>query len=167
MAKIVVKTLTWSVIALVHGTVTVLVPYLLLRLKIQLLTDTLGDFRWLGLAPIILGAVGILWSGWSLTLAGKGTPAPFDPPQEFVAKGLYHFVRNPMYGGDLLVLLGESVLFASAVLLLYAAVMLCVFHSFVVLYEEPTLKRQFGQSYEWYHKSIPRWVPRPGSSRRP
>lgn len=100
MAKIVVKTLTWSVIALVHGTVTVLVPYLLLRLKIQLLTDTLGDFRWLGLAPIILGAVGILWSGWSLTLAGKGTPAPFDPPQEFVAKGLYHFVRNPMYGGD-------------------------------------------------------------------
>jgi protein-S-isoprenylcysteine O-methyltransferase Ste14 len=164
---IVVKTLTWSIIFLVHGMVTVFVPCLLLHATIQLLTDTLGGFRWLSLALIIGGAVGILWSGWSLTLAGKGTPAPFDPPKEFVVRGLYRFVRNPMYGSDLLVLLGESLLFESVVLLLYAVVMLCGFHLFVVLYEEPTLKRQFGQSYEWYHKSVPRWIPYPGSSSRP
>jgi hypothetical protein len=39
-------------------------------------------------------------------------------------------------------------------------------HLFVVLYEEPTLKRQFGASYESYYKSVPRWIPRRGSFSR-
>ena len=47
--------------------------------------------------------------------------------------------------------------------MLYAVVMLCVFHLFVVLYEEPTLKQRFGASYEWCYKSVPRWIPRRGS----
>jgi protein-S-isoprenylcysteine O-methyltransferase Ste14 len=162
-----VKSLTWSVILLVHGGVTVIVPYLLLHASTQLLTDTLGGFRWSGLALIIIGAVGILWSGWSLTLAGKGTPAPFDPPKQFVVRGLYRFVRNPMYGGDMLVLFGESVLFGSALLLLYAGVMLCVFHSFIVFYEEPTLERQFGDSYEQYRSVVSRWIPNRIGSRSP
>jgi protein-S-isoprenylcysteine O-methyltransferase Ste14 len=58
------------------------------------------------------------------------------------------------------------VVFESAILLLYASLMLCVFHLFVVLYEEPTLKRQFGASYECYYKSVPRWIPRRGSFSR-
>jgi protein-S-isoprenylcysteine O-methyltransferase Ste14 len=29
-----------------------------------------------------------------------------------------------------------------------------------VLYEEPTLRRQFGESYQEYSRSVPRWVPR-------
>src|SRR5690349_19524985 len=37
---------------------------------------------------------------------GKGTPAPFDAPQEFVAVGPYRYVRNPMYIGGLTLLLG-------------------------------------------------------------
>ncbi len=156
---IAVKTLIWSVIVLVHGTVTALVPYLLLFANIQLVPVELGVFRWLGLLSIIGGVLLVLWSVWNLTFVGKGTPAPFAPPKEFVVKGLYRFVRNPMYAGDVLVLFGESLLFESAVLLVYALLMLCVFHLFVVLYEEPTLKRQFGESYEEYCNSVPRWIP--------
>jgi protein-S-isoprenylcysteine O-methyltransferase Ste14 len=100
----------------------------------------------------------------NLTFVGRGTPARFDPPKEFVTKGLYRFFRNPMYAGDVAVLFGESVLFQSAILLVYAVVMLCVFHLFIVLYEEPTLKRQFGEPYEQYCNSVTRWIPGLGSA---
>jgi protein-S-isoprenylcysteine O-methyltransferase Ste14 len=156
---IAVRVVVWIIIVLVHGSVTILFPYLLLRANIQLLSGELGVFRLLGVLPILLGALVVLRSVWDLTVTGKGTPAPFDPPREFVVKSLYRFVRNPMYLGDLLVLVGESLLFESAILLIYALLMLCVFHLFVVLHEEPTLKRRFGESYARYRKAIPRWIP--------
>jgi protein-S-isoprenylcysteine O-methyltransferase Ste14 len=143
----------------VHGSVIVLFPYLQLCANIQLFSGDLGIFRLLGFLPIVLGGVVVIWSVWDLTFTGKGTPAPFDPPTEFVVTRLYRFVRNPMYLGDLLVLVGESLLFESMVLLIYALLMLCVFHLFVVLHEEPTLQRKFGESYERYRKAVPRWIP--------
>jgi len=33
-------------------------------------------------------------------------------------------------------------------------------HAFVVLYEEPTLERRFGESYRRYRGSVNRWIPR-------
>jgi len=156
---IAIKMLVWMVIVLVHGSVTVLFPYLLVNANIQFFSGELGVFRWLGPLAILVGGLVVLWSVWDLTFTGKGTPAPFDPPNEFVVKSLYRFVRNPMYLGDLLALLGESLLFESAILLIYALLMLCVFHLFVVLHEEPTLRRKFGESYARYRKAIPRWIP--------
>ena len=35
-----------------------------------------------------------------------------------------------------------------------------VFHLFVTLYEEPTLRRSFGVGYEEYCARVPRWIPR-------
>jgi protein-S-isoprenylcysteine O-methyltransferase Ste14 len=32
-------------------------------------------------------------------------------------------------------------------------------HLFVIGYEEPTLRRRFGPSYEAYCAAVPRWVP--------
>jgi protein-S-isoprenylcysteine O-methyltransferase Ste14 len=156
---IAIRVVVWMVIVLVHGSVIVLIPYLLLCANIQLFSGDLGVIRLLGFMPIVLGGLVVFWSVWDLTFTGKGTPAPFDPPKEVVVRRLYCFVRNPMYLGDLLVLVGESLLFESAILLIYAALMLCVFHLFVVLHEEPTLKRKFGESYERYRKVVPRWIP--------
>lgn len=87
------------------------------------------------------------------------TPAPIDPPKVLVARGLYRVVRNPMYVGVVLILLGESVLFASATLLGYALLAWVVVHLFVVFYEEPTLRQKFGTSYENYRKTVPRSIP--------
>jgi protein-S-isoprenylcysteine O-methyltransferase Ste14 len=153
------KTVTWFVIVLVHVSVTIFFPYLLLSADIGFFTWELGAFRLLGVVPIVVGGVAMVWSGWDLTFAGRGTPAPFDPPTMFVARRLYRFVRNPMYLGDLLVLVGVSLLFESLILSIYALLMFCVFHLFVVVHEEPTLKRKFGESYENYHKVVPRWIP--------
>jgi len=144
---------------LVPGTATVLVPYLLLTAGFQLFPMEIGAWRILGLPPVLLGAVTYLWCAWDFTFTGRGTPAPIDPPKELVVKGLYRYVRNPMYVGITLILLGEAVLFESAVLFLYVGLLLVWFQLFIVYYEEPTLRRLFGASYESYCKSVSRWIP--------
>lgn len=156
---IAVRALVWVIIFLVHGTVTILMPFLLLNVDIQLLPVSLGVFRLLGFVPISTGVVILLWGVSNLVIAGKGTPAPFDPPKELVVRGPYRFVRNPMYVGDLLVLLGESVLFESFIVLLFALLILSICHLFVTLYEEPILKQQFGEPYQRYFSTVPRWIP--------
>ena len=61
-----------------------------------------------------IGAVILLWSFWNFLMQGRGTPAPFDPPREFVASGPYRYVRNPMYLGAIGVLLGAALMVGSA-----------------------------------------------------
>jgi protein-S-isoprenylcysteine O-methyltransferase Ste14 len=151
------KTLLWSVC--VPGTLTILVPYLLLFCKLELFPMRPSSFRFIGLIPIALGALLYLWCAWDFTFTGKGTPAPFDPPREIVVRGLYRYVRNPMYVAALLVLTGETILFESAVILIYAAIVFSVFHLWVIFYEEPTLRRKFGDSYEKYCLKVSRWIP--------
>ena len=81
------------------------------------------------------GAALYLWCAWAFVTAGQGTPAPVDPPKRLVATGLYRMVRNPMYVGIVLILLGESIVFASLTLLGYAVLVWLCCHLFVVLYE--------------------------------
>ena len=149
------KTLLFTV--LVPGTVAGLVPYLLMRAGAGGAAP-LGAARWLGLVPILAGVVIYLRSAWDFVVAGHGTPAPIDPPQHLVARGFYRFSRNPMYVAVIAVLLGEAVALESAVLAAYALVVGGGFHLFVVFYEEPSLRRLFGGSYEDYCARVPRWL---------
>src|SRR5262249_61924477 len=95
-----------------------------------------------------------------LAWAGKWPRAPIAPPKPLVARGLYRFVRNPMYFGVLITLLGEALLFSSLALFVYAAIVITWQHLFVVFYEEPALRRKFGESYSDYLARTPRWIPR-------
>ena len=112
---------------------------------------------------ILLIAVGVAiylhTAFWGFALHGLGTPAPIAPTQKLVVRGLHRYVRNPMYMGVALVVLGQAVLFRSWHLLQYAVLFLIIVHLFVVFYEEPTLERQFGEEYEDYRKRVPRWIP--------
>jgi protein-S-isoprenylcysteine O-methyltransferase Ste14 len=153
-----IKTLIFTII--VPGTVTVIIPYLLLSSPNAPPRSDIGAVRYLGLLPIIVGACMNLWCAWDFTFAGRGTPMPFDPPKELVARGLYRYVRNPMYVGVVSVLLGEALLFASSRLLTYAVAAFTFFFLFVLLYEEPTLGEKFGESYRRYRERVPRWIPR-------
>jgi protein-S-isoprenylcysteine O-methyltransferase Ste14 len=159
-----VKTLVFTVI--VPGTVTVLIPRWLLAAGPEGHRAALGALHYLGLLPILLGAAGYLRCAWDFATAGRGTPAPLDPPKALVVRGLYRVVRNPMYVAVLLVLFGEALLFGSPRLLGYAVVVLVLFHLFVVAYEEPTLRRAFGPSYDEYRAAVPRWLPRRGPAAR-
>jgi protein-S-isoprenylcysteine O-methyltransferase Ste14 len=158
---IAIKTLIFTILA--PGTVTVLVPYLLVSSSTARFSVELGTLRYFGLIPLLVGAATYAWCAWEFVSSGRGTPAPVDPPKELVVQGLYQHVRNPMYVmyvGVLSILLGEVLLFQSALLFAYTALVLLAFHLFVVSYEEPTLGRKFGESYARYRSSVPRWLPR-------
>ena len=112
------------------------------------------------IALIIAGMLVYGWCVWEFAITGKGTPAPIDAPRQLVTRGLYRYVRNPIYVGVLCVFLGEAWLFESPALLLYTVAAFVLFHLFVLLYEEPTLERKFGDRYRRYRASVPRWLPR-------
>ncbi len=158
--RVIIKAVLFTII--VPGTVTVLVPYLLLPLRAEF---DAGAFRFAGMALIGLGGAVYLHCVWNFAWVGRGTPAPVDPPITMVAVGFYRFVRNPMYVGIGALLLGEALAFLSYRLLTFALVTCLLFHLFVVLYEEPHLRKTFGASYETYCRAVPRWIPRFGVPR--
>jgi len=161
MAMLLAKVVIFTV--LVPGTIAVAIPYSLLTEEQVPHTGPLGL---LGLLALTLGVTFYLWCAWDFASAGRGTPAPIDPPRMLVARGLYRVVRNPMYVGVLLILIGESIIFSSLAILQYTLVVWLMFHLFVVFYEEPTLRKKFGATYDEYRKSVSRWVPhRPISAR--
>jgi hypothetical protein len=92
---------------------------------------------------------------------GRGTPGPWDAPRRFVAVGPYRWVRKPIYIGALLVLLEEAWLFLSLPLFLYAGAVAVGFHLFVIWFEEPALRAQFGDEYNGYCRTVSPWIPRP------
>src|SRR5881628_452507 len=128
---ILLKTLIFTFV--VPGTVTILIPYWLLSSRAWPTLAHFGIFRYFGVIPILVGVLIYVWCAWDFTFAGRGTPAPIDPPKELVLRGLYRYVRNPMYVGILSILLGEALLFASRRLFEYTAIAFIFFYLFVVL----------------------------------
>jgi protein-S-isoprenylcysteine O-methyltransferase Ste14 len=130
--------------------------------------------RW-RFGPPLLGWTGFPWLGMALVLAGvpvlgativrfvrqgRGVPAPVLPAQHLVVTGLYRYVRNPMYIAVLSVIVGQGLLFGSGPVLRYALAVAVGFHLFVLLHEEPSLRRRFGAEYEAYCRAVRRWLPR-------
>jgi len=103
-------------------------------------------FRWPNLARFV----------W----AGRGTLVPFAPTETLVASGFYRHVRNPMYVGVLTGIAGQVILFRSLSLAAYLILVASGFHLFVTRYEEPTLRRKYGPSYDAFCRNVPRWIPR-------
>jgi len=145
---------------LVLGIAEVLIPWLLIKNGLAGWPPALNLFSVLGVIFILLGLPIQIWVAWAFVKFGKGTPAPFDPPKEFVATGLFRFVRNPMYYGGLCVLTGWVLLTRSMWMLVYAAFLITAMHFFTVLVEEPQLRKRFGKPYEEYCQRVPRWNPK-------
>ena len=87
------------------------------------------------------------------------------PSERFVAVGPYRWVRNPIYIAALLVLVAEAWLFLSLPLVVYAVLAGIGCHLFVVVYEEPTLQKRFGEEYDLYRRDVWRWIPHVPQSR--
>jgi len=121
--------------------------------------DVFGVPEILGLLFVVLGAALVLWCLVTFAFVGRGTAAPFDPPRQLVTVGPYRFVRNPIYIGAIIAMLGAALFYWSAALGAYALVVLIVTHLLVRFYEEPHLRRVFGQPYEDYLQTVHRWIP--------
>lgn len=113
-----------------------------------------------GVILILAGLVSLLASFARFALEGRGTPAPIAPTATLVVGGQYRYVRNPMYVAVLAIILGQALLFASLAVLTYGAVIFAAVHTFVVAYEEPTLRRSHGAEYDAYAAYVRRWIPR-------
>src|SRR6266498_3521465 len=145
---------------LLPGTVTLLLPYFILSGRGGIAIHCWSAVQYLALMLIAAGGVILIRCIRDFARIGRGTLAPVDSPKRLVVRGLYRYVRNPMYVGVLLIVLGEAILFESFRLAIYAVLLWLGFHLFVVLYEEPTLRRKFGAEYEAYIRSVGRWIPR-------
>jgi protein-S-isoprenylcysteine O-methyltransferase Ste14 len=110
-----------------------------------------------GMIIAVIGAAIALWCIFTFVFIGKGTPAPFDPPRRLVIQGPYRFVRNPMYIGAGLALAGAALFYRSGSILIYTGLFFLATHLFVVLYEEPALRRSFGAGYQAYCDRVGRW----------
>ncbi len=112
----------------------------------------------LGLVVLAMGIAGLVWCARDFYVAGKGTLAPWAPPEKLVTIGLYRYSRNPMYVSVALILLGWAASFGSPALYLYMLVVVVAFHVRVVRGEEPWLARKHEGEWERYASHVPRWL---------
>ncbi len=143
---------------LVPGTVAGYIPWALRR-HAAIATHGLEE-----VASIAVIATGILiylhTAFWGFAWTGSGTPAPIAPTSTLVVRGLHHYVRNPMYLGVALTIAGQAWLFHSREDATFAVCMILIAHLFVISYEEPALRKQFGEEYARYRARVPRWIPK-------
>ena len=118
------------------------------------------SLRVLGTLFIAAGLPVLLDSFARFALQGLGTPAPIFPTQHLVVSGLFRYVRNPTYVAVLLPILGQGLLFGSVRVLEYGIAVWVGFYLFVLIYEEPTLRKSYGREYEEFCANVPRWIPR-------
>jgi protein-S-isoprenylcysteine O-methyltransferase Ste14 len=146
-------------LVLAPGIVAGYIPWRICRW--QFAAPLLGSWsRVVGVLLIAAGLPVLLDSFARFALQGLGTPAPVFPTRHLVVSGLFRYVRNPMYVAVLSLILGQGLLFGSVRVLEYALAVLAGFYLFVLLYEEPTLRRSFGTEYEDFCANVPRWIPR-------
>ncbi len=113
-----------------------------------------------GIVFIILGLSLIIRTILLFHCVGKGTLAPWDPPKEFVATGVYLYTRNPMISGGLLALLGEVLVFGSVYILIWWGIFFTAKTIYFIFHEEPEMEKRFGKKYLEYKNNVPRWIPR-------
>jgi protein-S-isoprenylcysteine O-methyltransferase Ste14 len=132
------------------GTVAFLIPWLL--------RPTGAPPHPAGLASLALGTALLLWCVRDFYVAGRGSLAPWAPPEQLVVVGLYRLTRNPMYIAVVLILLGWALAFSSPGLWIYTGGMAIAFHVRVVFFEEPWLARRYGAEWAAYQATVPRWL---------
>ncbi len=145
---------------LAPGLVAGLVPWWISQWQMRPPFFGLSGFRIVGGLLIVIGMPMVLDSFVRFAIQGLGTPAPVLPTRHLVETGLYRFVRNPMYVGVAAIILGQGLLFGNVQVLEYGVFIWLAFHLFVLGYEEPKLRRTFGEEYLEFCRNVPRWLPR-------
>src|SRR6476660_2670008 len=146
-----VRSLVWTV--LLPGMVTGYMPWRFFGLN-QTGFDVTNPVDLLGVLLSAAGSVLLGTGTWEFAASGGGTLSPVDPPRQLVVRGLYRYVRNPMYLSVTMIVLGEALLTGSWALGVYWVVWFAAVNVFVMAYEEPSLRRRFGSSYDEYTSRV-------------
>jgi len=146
-------------LVLAPGVVAVYVPWRICRWRVGAPLLGASWFRLVGMSLIPAGLLVLLDCFARFALQGLGTPAPIFPTRQLVVSGLFRHVRNPMYVAVVSLILGQGLFFSSVQVLEYGISVWAGFHLFVLIYEEPTLRRGYGLEYEEFCANVPRWIP--------
>ena len=158
------RSLFWTIVF--PGTVAGYLPWRFFGLR-SVVFDRRIPLDWIGLLLISLGTALLGVCIFEFARTGRGTLAPLDPPRVLVVRGLYRYVRNPMYLSVSLIVWGEVFLTRSTALLVYWFGWFAAANLFVRGYEEPALRRRFGSDYDRYTANVGRWLPRFRAIKRP
>lgn len=150
-------TLLTVVIAIICGAY---IPFKIINAESHTVIAAIDNFRFIGPIFILVGIIGYLACCWNFIVDAKGFPAIEGMHEHLIVKGLYKCVRNPIYISFYLIIFGEALYFQSVDLLYYLIGWMAFFQIRVVFFEEPYLSVTFGESYESYRKTVPRWIPR-------
>ncbi len=160
------KTTLIKAIIILPGTAMVYVPALIIWLTWN--TSYAASFpptsaiKWLAGLPFAAAGLILMFRTMWLFAAkgGGGTPAPWEPINNFIVLGPYRYVRNPMLIGVNLFLTAEAILLQSIPIFLWMAAFVILNTIYFTLFEEPQLEKRFGQAYANYKRHVPRWIPR-------
>jgi protein-S-isoprenylcysteine O-methyltransferase Ste14 len=136
------------------------VPFLLVPLLVPGNQTRTG---WMVGALFIVAGEALRLAG--VSAAGTVTRRRSRDVQRLVTYGVFSWMRNPLYVGNLLIWVGFVI--GSGVLwfLPVALVLFAVEYTLIVRYEEGVLESIFGQEFLAYKARTARWVPRPPGSR--
>jgi protein-S-isoprenylcysteine O-methyltransferase Ste14 len=79
--------------------------------------------------------------------------------EDLVTDGLFQHCRNPLYVGNILMLVGVGILSNSLFFLLIVVPVFCFIYQAIVRAEENFLRNKFGPAYDRYTADVNRWIP--------
>lgn len=157
MLSLLLRNLVFTILQ--PGIVAGFIPFWILGDKVNgIFVQSLQFYHYLGAIIFVIGLVIMISCIISFAVKGQGTLSPADPTKRLVITGLYRFSRNPMYVGVTMILIGEAVFFQSVYLWIYLLLVYIAFNIFIMLNEEPRLKKDFGEEYNRYCQKVRRWI---------
>lgn len=157
MVSLLLRNLLFAILQ--PGIVAGLIPFLILGDKVnKSFSQPWTVYHFLGAIVFVIGFVIMLTCIQSFAVNGRGTLSPADPTKRLVVTGLYKFSRNPMYVGVTMILVGEAIFFQSNYLWTYLTFVSVAFNIFILLNEEPRLRKDFGDEYHRYCQKVRRWI---------
>lgn len=139
-------------VLILPGSFGILIPFLIIINETE---D--NEIFFPGIIPIFIGVLILIKCIHEFYISGRGTLAPWSPPEKLVTTGLYKYTRNPMYIGVIIMVLGFALYFTSFFTILYASILFFGFHLRIIFYEEIYLQKHFGDEWNKYSGNIPRW----------
>jgi protein-S-isoprenylcysteine O-methyltransferase Ste14 len=112
-----------------------------------------------GYVLLISGSILILWAAFQLARRSGESGLAGDPTLRLVDSGPYGYLRNPIYGGDGLILLGLAFINRSPLFLLVSLLFILAIDVYVRKVEEPATEKRLGDRYSAYCERVPRWFP--------
>jgi len=106
---------------------------------------------------IIIFALIIIFLGLSTLILNRTTIIPGDKPKKLVKEGIFRFIRNPIYFGDLLLVIGFSLLFKTLIGFFISILFFFILDRIVIPIEEKILEETFKEEYINYKKNVKRW----------